>query len=73
MNGKVTRPTGVDGLKPVARFEEAVATIRALWDSNGELVSRDSPFFPLRNATFGGSLHTRANGRKSGSPCMAYA
>ena len=45
-------PYGVDWSKPVARFEEAVATIRALWDSNGELVSRDSPFFPLHNATF---------------------
>jgi phthiodiolone/phenolphthiodiolone dimycocerosates ketoreductase len=31
---------------------EALATIRALWDSNGELVSRDSPFFPLHNAVF---------------------
>src|SRR5262245_21408764 len=29
-----------------------MATIRALWDSNGELVSRDSPFFPLHRATF---------------------
>ena len=29
-----------------------MATIRALWDSNGALVSRDSPFFPLHNATF---------------------
>lgn len=38
--------------KPVSRFEEAMATIRALWDSNGELVSRESPFFPLHNATF---------------------
>jgi phthiodiolone/phenolphthiodiolone dimycocerosates ketoreductase len=45
-------PYGVDWSKPVARFEEAVATIRALWDSKGELVSRDSPFFPLHNATF---------------------
>ena len=45
-------PYGVDWSKPVARFEEAVATIRALWDSNGELVTRDSPFFPLHNATF---------------------
>jgi phthiodiolone/phenolphthiodiolone dimycocerosates ketoreductase len=45
-------PYGVDWSKPVARFEEAVATIRALWDSNGELVNRDSPFFPLHNATF---------------------
>src|SRR4029079_1359483 len=37
---------------PVARFEEALATIRALWDSKGELVNRDSAFFPLRNAVF---------------------
>ena len=29
-----------------------MATIRALWDSNGELVSRESAFFPLHNATF---------------------
>jgi phthiodiolone/phenolphthiodiolone dimycocerosates ketoreductase len=45
-------PYGVDWSKPVARFEEAMATIRALWNSGGELVSRDSPFFPLRNAIF---------------------
>jgi phthiodiolone/phenolphthiodiolone dimycocerosates ketoreductase len=45
-------PYGVDWSKPVARFEEAMATIRALWDSGGELVTRDSPFFPLRNAVF---------------------
>jgi phthiodiolone/phenolphthiodiolone dimycocerosates ketoreductase len=43
---------GVDWSRPVARFEEALATIRALWDSNGELVCRDSPFFPLHNASF---------------------
>src|SRR6201996_1059991 len=45
-------PYGVDWSKPVARFEEAMATIRALWDSGGELVTRDSPFFPLRKAVF---------------------
>jgi phthiodiolone/phenolphthiodiolone dimycocerosates ketoreductase len=45
-------PYGIDWARPVARFEEAVATIRALWDSRGELVSRDSEFFPLRNAVF---------------------
>jgi phthiodiolone/phenolphthiodiolone dimycocerosates ketoreductase len=43
---------GVDWSKPVARFEEAVATIRALWNSGGELVSRDSPYFRLHNAIF---------------------
>jgi phthiodiolone/phenolphthiodiolone dimycocerosates ketoreductase len=45
-------PYGVEWSKPVARFEEAMATIRALWDSDGELVNRDSPFFPLHNAIF---------------------
>ena len=45
-------PYGVEWSKPVARFEEAMATIRALWNSGGELVNRDSPFFPLRNAVF---------------------
>ncbi len=47
-----TEPYGVEWTKPVARFEEAIATIRALWDSAGELVTRDSPYFPLHNATF---------------------
>src|SRR6476619_2809790 len=45
-------PYGVDWTRPVARFEEALATIRALWDSKGQLVNRDSPFFPLRDAMF---------------------
>jgi len=45
-------PYGVDWSKPVARFEEALATIRALWDSKGELVNRDSAFYPLRDAMF---------------------
>ena len=46
------QPYGVDWSKPVARFEEAMATIRALWGSGGQLVNRDSPYFPLRNALF---------------------
>jgi len=45
-------PYGVEWTKPVARLEEAIATIRTLWDSNGEPVSRDSPYFPLKNALF---------------------
>jgi phthiodiolone/phenolphthiodiolone dimycocerosates ketoreductase len=45
-------PYGVDWSRPVARFEEAIATIRALWNSGGELVSRESEYFPLRNAMF---------------------
>ncbi|MET4611554.1 phthiodiolone/phenolphthiodiolone dimycocerosates ketoreductase [Rhodococcus sp. PvR044] len=45
-------PYGVDWSKPVARFEEAMATIRTLWNSGGSAVSRESDFFPLRDATF---------------------
>jgi phthiodiolone/phenolphthiodiolone dimycocerosates ketoreductase len=45
-------PYGVDWTRPVARFEEAIATIRALWNSRGEPISRESPYFPLRNAVF---------------------
>lgn len=42
----------MDWTKPVARFEEAIATIRALWESDGSPVSRESQYFPLRNAVF---------------------
>jgi len=40
-------PYGVDWSRPVARFEEAIATIRALWVSGGQLVTRDSPLFSV--------------------------
>ncbi|UGT89927.1 LLM class flavin-dependent oxidoreductase [Mycobacterium ostraviense] len=49
---EANEPYGVEWTKPVARFEEALATIRALWNSNGELVSRESAYFPLHNAAF---------------------
>ncbi|MDT5004031.1 MAG: phthiodiolone/phenolphthiodiolone dimycocerosates ketoreductase [Mycobacterium sp.] len=45
-------PYGVDWSKPVGRFIEAVATIRALWESDGRPITRDSEFFPLHDATF---------------------
>jgi phthiodiolone/phenolphthiodiolone dimycocerosates ketoreductase len=45
-------PYGVDWSRPVARFEEGLATILALWNSGGEPVSRDSEYFPLRDAVF---------------------
>ena len=45
-------PYGVDWSKPVGRFEEALATIRALWNSGGEPIDRDSPYFPLHKALF---------------------
>lgn len=49
---RANAPYGLDWTNPVARFEEAIATIRALWDSRGELISRESPYFPLHNAVF---------------------
>jgi phthiodiolone/phenolphthiodiolone dimycocerosates ketoreductase len=45
-------PYGVKRSRPVAQLEEAIATIRTLWDSAGEPVTRDSSFFPLRDAMF---------------------
>ncbi|SEB29518.1 LLM class flavin-dependent oxidoreductase [Rhodococcus koreensis] len=45
-------PYGVDWARPVARFDEAIATIRALWDSGGAPVTRESQFFPLHDAVF---------------------
>jgi phthiodiolone/phenolphthiodiolone dimycocerosates ketoreductase len=45
-------PYGVDWSRPVARFEEALANIRALWDSHGKPVNRESTCFPLRDAVF---------------------
>jgi len=45
-------PYGVDWSAPVARLEEALATIRALWDSDGRVIDRESPHFPLRRAVF---------------------
>lgn len=46
------QPYGVEWTTPVSRFEEAIATVRALWDSGGELTSRESTYFPLRDAVF---------------------
>jgi phthiodiolone/phenolphthiodiolone dimycocerosates ketoreductase len=58
---------GVGWSNPVVRFEEAIATIRTLWNSRGELVTRDSPFFPLHNIVFD-LPPTAASGQTFGSP-----
>lgn len=50
-------PYGVDWTKPVGRCIEALATIRALFDSDGSPIDRDSEFFPLRDAVFDLPLH----------------
>jgi phthiodiolone/phenolphthiodiolone dimycocerosates ketoreductase len=43
-------PYGVPTERRVAMYEEAIETIRALWDSGGKPVTRESEFFPLRDA-----------------------
>jgi phthiodiolone/phenolphthiodiolone dimycocerosates ketoreductase len=43
-------PYGVPTARRVGMFVEALATIRALWDAGGKPVTRDSEFFPLRDA-----------------------
>jgi phthiodiolone/phenolphthiodiolone dimycocerosates ketoreductase len=65
-------PYGVDWSTPVARFEEAIATIRALWNSGGELVNRDSPFFRCAMPCSTYPL-TAASGPTSGSPPVGRA
>lgn len=51
--GMGTLPYGIGHERPVATFEEAAATIRALWGAGGEPVSRDSDIYPLRDAVMG--------------------
>jgi len=56
----------VDWTKPVARFEEAIATIRALWDSGGELRLPRLAVFPAAQRVFD-LPPFRGHGPKSGS------
>src|SRR5271156_5070530 len=51
-NAKAMSPTGLIGPNRLRGLRKAMATIRALWGSGGQLVNRDSPYFPLRNALF---------------------
>ena len=43
-------PYGVPTARRVSMYIEALKTIRALWDSWGKPVTRDSEFFPLKDA-----------------------
>jgi phthiodiolone/phenolphthiodiolone dimycocerosates ketoreductase len=45
-------PYGEQRTKPFTRLEEAVHTWRALWDSKGEPIDRESEFWPLTQAVF---------------------
>lgn len=47
-----TLPYGLNGGYPVSRLEEGLGVVRALWDSDGEPVSREGRFFPLQDAIF---------------------
>jgi phthiodiolone/phenolphthiodiolone dimycocerosates ketoreductase len=49
---KQFEPYGEKRVKPIGRLEESIRIFRALWDSSGEPVSRESEFWPLRNAVF---------------------
>jgi phthiodiolone/phenolphthiodiolone dimycocerosates ketoreductase len=45
-------PYGEKRVKPNAKLEESIRVFKALWSSGGEPISRDSEFWPLRNAVF---------------------
>ncbi len=52
-----TEPYGLAYEHQLARLEEALVVIRALWSSGGEPVTRDGRFWPLRDAIFGLPLY----------------
>jgi Luciferase-like monooxygenase len=54
-------PYGVEWTKPVARFEEAVATIRALWDGHGELRHRKNLHADFTRRRLGPSWRTTSS------------
>lgn len=45
-------PYGVDNARSVARLEDGIEIIRALWEADGP-VTRESPWWPLRDAVLG--------------------
>ena len=49
---KQFEPFGESRDKPFARLEEAVNTWIALWESGGQPISRESEFWPLKDAIF---------------------
>jgi phthiodiolone/phenolphthiodiolone dimycocerosates ketoreductase len=52
-----TEPYGIAYEHQLARLEEALVVIRALWSSGGEPVTREGRFWPLRDAIFGLPLY----------------
>jgi phthiodiolone/phenolphthiodiolone dimycocerosates ketoreductase len=49
---KQFEPYGEKRVKPLAKLEESVRIWKALWESDGQPISRDSEFWPLTNARF---------------------
>ena len=47
---KQFEPYGEKRTKPIGRMEESLRIMDALWEANGEPVTRDSEFWPLKNA-----------------------
>lgn len=45
-------PYGLSRDKPFGRMEEAIRTWHALWNSQGRPISRESEFWPLKDAVF---------------------
>ena len=63
---KQFEPYGEVRSKPFTRLEEAVHTWIALWESRGEPISRDSEFWPLKDAVFPIPMH------ESGRPDLLF-
>jgi phthiodiolone/phenolphthiodiolone dimycocerosates ketoreductase len=49
---KQFEPYGERRVKPIAKLEESLQIFRALWNSGGRPVTRESEFWPLTNAVF---------------------
>jgi phthiodiolone/phenolphthiodiolone dimycocerosates ketoreductase len=49
---KQFEPYGEKRVKPIGKLEESIRIFKALWNSGGEPVNRDSEFWPLTNAVF---------------------
>ena len=49
---KQFEPYGETRVKPIGKLEESIRTFKALWESGGQPISRESEFWPLKNAVF---------------------
>jgi phthiodiolone/phenolphthiodiolone dimycocerosates ketoreductase len=49
---KQFEPYGETRVKPIGRLEESIRIFKALWNSDGLPISRESEFWPLANAVF---------------------